>query len=315
MALRQPCEATGAALRERPLAEVESRQALLHLGSSQGWRSVTGAFGRDRRAGAHGGRVPGRPSGRRTPCRTAWKAAGRRYSRPARGVSGVLAACRQGGEAERPVGLPQRARTGAAARSPPRPRGSAARAPAAPPSKAQHRLGREAPELLQLLLGQRGAERRDGAGEARLVQRDDVHVALDRDDLAPRKAPSRARSSRRGCVRLRKSGVSGPLTYFGWPSPRMRPPKLMVRPRRSRIGNITRLKKKSRGGSPASRSRSSPASIELVLGLMPSAFRSPQRAAPGAGPAEAEARMVSSVRPRREEVGEPSAPSGRRRRR
>ena len=41
---------------------------------------------------------------------------------------------------------------------------------------------RQAPEQLDLILGQGRAERRDGFAEARFGQRDDVHVAFDDDD-------------------------------------------------------------------------------------------------------------------------------------
>jgi len=44
--------------------------------------------------------------------------------------------------------------------------------------EAQHRFGREAPELGQVVVGERGAERGDGALEAGLVQGDDVEVAF-----------------------------------------------------------------------------------------------------------------------------------------
>src|ERR1035437_8638497 len=46
--------------------------------------------------------------------------------------------------------------------------------------------------------------------------------------------------------------------YFGWPLPSVRPPKLIARPRRSRIGNMTRLPNRSSArppGPPAGRLR------------------------------------------------------------
>jgi hypothetical protein len=43
------------------------------------------------------------------------------------------------------------------------------------------RLGRDAPQKLQLILGDRGAERRDGGLEPGGDQRDHVHVALGHD--------------------------------------------------------------------------------------------------------------------------------------
>ena len=45
-----------------------------------------------------------------------------------------------------------------------------------------HRFARDAPEQLQLRLGDRGAKRRQRGGEPRLDQRDDVHVALGDDE-------------------------------------------------------------------------------------------------------------------------------------
>jgi hypothetical protein len=50
--------------------------------------------------------------------------------------------------------------------------------------REQHPAGVEPRQRLGLLAGERGAERRDGVGETRLVEREDVHVALDDDDLA-----------------------------------------------------------------------------------------------------------------------------------
>ena len=85
--------------------------------------------------------------------------------------------------------------------------------------EAQHRLGRETPQFVQLHFGQRGAERRDGAAEPGAVQRDHVHIAFDDDDRRARRS-ARARHwraplpSRRGFVPFRKpacranSGIS-----------------------------------------------------------------------------------------------------------
>ena len=44
-------------------------------------------------------------------------------------------------------------------------------------------LGREQPELVHLPLGEGGAEGGDHMAEARLMQRDHVHIALDHDQL------------------------------------------------------------------------------------------------------------------------------------
>ena len=48
--------------------------------------------------------------------------------------------------------------------------------------ETQQRLVRHFPEQPELLLGQRGAERRDGRGKARSHHRDHVDIAFDRDD-------------------------------------------------------------------------------------------------------------------------------------
>ncbi len=50
--------------------------------------------------------------------------------------------------------------------------------------EAQHRLVDHAPQREHLFFGQRGAQGRDGVGEAGLGQRDDVGIALDDDDGA-----------------------------------------------------------------------------------------------------------------------------------
>ena len=90
---------------------------------------------------------------------------------------------------------------------------------------------------------------------------------------------------------MENSSVSGPLTYFGWPSPRIRPPKLMARPRRSRIGNITRLKNMSDRPRPASSvARLHQPGGDQLGRLIPSRLQlGGQRAPALPGPAEAEA--------------------------
>ena len=50
--------------------------------------------------------------------------------------------------------------------------------------EAEDRLGHHAPQQPHLILGQRRAEGCDGVREARLRQRDDVHVAFDDDHAA-----------------------------------------------------------------------------------------------------------------------------------
>ena len=48
----------------------------------------------------------------------------------------------------------------------------------------QDRFGRGAPQKLQLVFGERGAERCDGGLETRAHQRDHVHIAFGDDDRA-----------------------------------------------------------------------------------------------------------------------------------
>ena len=94
-------------------------------------------------------------------------------------------------------GKAQAAARAAAAAAPVAARAAAARWPAASPSK--HRIGSGASRhsSLQLLLGQRGAERRHRVGEPGAVQRDDVHVAFGDDHRRPAVA-SPADGARRG---------------------------------------------------------------------------------------------------------------------
>ena len=112
---------------------------------------------------------------------------------------------------------------------------SAARAGGAPAGgvavEAQHRLGREPPQRLELL--RRSARCR----AARPRRRSPPDAARSRPcSPRPRPAGRPCRGARlaarrgRGAYRVRRlenSGVSGPLTYFGWPSPSVRPPKLI----------------------------------------------------------------------------------------
>ncbi len=93
-------------------------------------------------------------------------------------------------------------------------------------------------------------ERRDDLGDAGLVERDDVHLPLDDDHAAVRRGwpgPAKWRLNR---VRpLSNRGVSGELRYLAsglsGRRPRIRPLKPMHRPRASRIGNISRPRKRS----------------------------------------------------------------------
>ena len=50
--------------------------------------------------------------------------------------------------------------------------------------KSQDRFGRGAPQQMQLIFGQRRAQRRHGVGEAGAHQRDHIHIAFGEDDGA-----------------------------------------------------------------------------------------------------------------------------------
>ena len=64
--------------------------------------------------------------------------------------------------------------------------------------EAEHRLVRHLPQQRELLLGQRGAERRDRRLEAGRHHGDDVDIAFDRDH---RRALVRGRARARRCCR------------------------------------------------------------------------------------------------------------------
>ena len=118
---------------------------------------------------------------------------------------------------------------------------------------------------------------------------DHVHVAFNHHQSCAARARRRARGrARRVCGAWRTAPFSGPLTYFGWPSPRMRPPKLMTRPRRSRIGNITRLKNRS-NARPVSSSPPHQSGFDDWSGVMPSRARSARGRPAFTSPAEGEA--------------------------
>ena len=114
--------------------------------------------------------------------------------------------------------------------------------------ETEDRLGRQAPKLVQLEFGQRGSERRHCCGEARLMQRDHVHVPFGDDRPRAALSPSRMTAARAAdqpynTRPFSKSALSGEFRYLGCPSPSTRPPKAMTRPARSLIGNIRRLRK------------------------------------------------------------------------
>ena len=99
--------------------------------------------------------------------------------------------------------------------------------------EAQDRLVGHLPQQLQLVLGQRGAERRDRAGKADADHGDDVDIAFDHHQ---RRAVMRGRARhRRGCRDCRpcetaaspaSSDTSPATSFFS-----ARPPKAMTRPR------------------------------------------------------------------------------------
>ena len=129
--------------------------------------------------------------------------------------------------------------------------------------KGQDRFGRGAPQKMQLVFGQRGAQRRHGMGEAGAHQRDHIHIAFGQDDGAGLDGGG-ARGGE--IVELRalgkERGFAGVDVFgLGVGFQRRAPPNAMTRPRPSVMGNITRLKKKSRIGRPSSAGRARPAAI------------------------------------------------------
>ena len=103
------------------------------------------------------------------------------------------------------------------------------------------------PEQLQVLLGQRRAERRHRALEPRRHRRDHVEIALDHDHrLAVARRRLRVLAVVERPALLKRAAVSGELRYFaGTSALSARPPKAITRPRKSVIGNITRLRNRS----------------------------------------------------------------------
>ncbi|SSC71237.1 unnamed protein product [Ciceribacter sp. T2.26MG-112.2] len=85
-----------------------------------------------------------------------------------------ILAVRQHGEADRPARLQMRQRQVDGTERRPL-TGTVA-------VKAKHRHRRHLPHQVELVFGERRAERRNGVLDAGLVERDDIHVAFDRDD-------------------------------------------------------------------------------------------------------------------------------------
>ena len=161
------------------------------------------AAGRDRR-GARG-YPPGRRRARSSTGISRHRPGGgddlsRRPGGPARRISEFrVLARRQAGEPQAMAGLQQR--QGAA-------QGAGGGALAGGVAvEAQHRLGREPPQLLQLELGQRSAERRHRRRKPGTMQGDHVHIAFGDDDLAAaRHAPPAPPTSRRARGPFRTPG-------------------------------------------------------------------------------------------------------------
>ena len=134
-------------------------------------------------SGVAGGRRP-RPAGRRARPTAAWP----RPAPPGR-RRGPPLATRVSGSSPPAMVASRRLRSGASSGS-----ASSAERPGRLGTgrvavEAEHRLGRDLPQRLQLLGRQRGAERRHRAGEAGLVQGDDIHVALDHHHRAAAEGP------------------------------------------------------------------------------------------------------------------------------
>ena len=129
--------------------------------------------------------------------------------------------------------------------------------------KGQNGFGRGAPQKMQLILGQRGAQWRHGMGEAGAHHRDHIHIAFGHDDGAGLDGGGTGGGEIVEIVSpWKRARFRRVLMYLGLASAsRPRPPKAMTRPRPSVMVNITRLKKKSRIGRPSSAGRARPAAI------------------------------------------------------
>jgi len=122
------------------------------------------------------------------------------------------------------------------------------------------------------------------------------------------RAAAAARSRFHSSRPLSNSGVSGEFRYLGLKSPSARPPNPTVRPRASRIGNISRLRNRSNAGPPSSGKIDSPASTSRSAPTLAcNAPVSPLRAS-GANPIP-NVRAVSGDTPRRVRYARAPAPS------
>ncbi len=112
--------------------------------------------------------------------------------------------------------------------------------------EADDGLRRELPQQLHLALGEGGAERGDDVGETRLMERDHVHIAFDHDQLALLEGGfAGAGEVEHGRALVEQSGL-GRVQIFGLGAgSSARAPKAMMRDLASRMGMVSRLRKRS----------------------------------------------------------------------
>lgn len=103
----------------------------------------------------------------------------------------------------------------------------------------------QAEQALDVFLAGRRAEGRHRVADALLGQGDDIHVALDHHDLVEVAILLPGFVESVEFLALVEDRSLREFRYFGLSSPSTRPPKAMIRPRLSRIGNITRSRKRS----------------------------------------------------------------------
>ena len=96
-----------------------------------------------------------------------------------------------------------------------------------------------------LPFGEGGAHDGDDVSKAGLMGLQGVHVALNEDDFALGTDCLFGTVDGNSAPLLSKRGVCGEFRYFGCESSRARAPKPMTRPLPSRIGNMSRSRKRS----------------------------------------------------------------------
>ena len=106
-------------------------------------------------------------------------------------------------------------------------------APGAVAVEAQDRRGIEPPHPLELAFGDRGAVGRDGFGDPRPVEGDDVHVTLDDNQALGGAAGGRGAVDVVQRAALVEQRRVGGVEVFGLAVAEDRPPKAMTRPRGS----------------------------------------------------------------------------------